>query len=87
MINGGQTQNLIKDAKRTLKYADVWSKYYNRELQKGLEECIDKGDLSHEQAVKLAFIGTKHVISLLVLIDRAKNCIRLMAKDMSSQKK
>ena len=35
MINGGQTQNLIKDAKRTLKYADVWSKYYNRELQKG----------------------------------------------------
>ena len=65
MINGGQTQNLIKDAKRTLKYADVWSKYYNRELQKGLAECIDKGDLSHEQAVKLAFIGTKYVISLL----------------------
>ena len=58
MINGGQTQNLIKDAKRTLKYADVWSKYYNRELQKGLADCIDKGYLSHEQAVKLAFIGT-----------------------------
>lgn len=65
MINGGQTQNLIKDAKRTLKYADVWSKYYNRELLKGQEEYIDKGDLSHEQAVKLAFIGTKHVVSLL----------------------
>ena len=65
MINGGQHQNIIENSRRALKYADVWSKYYNRELQKGLEECIDKGDLSHEQAVKLAFIGTKYVISLL----------------------
>lgn len=65
MINGGQHQNIIENSRRALKYADVWSKYYNRELQKGLAECIDKGDLSHEQAVKLAFIGTKYVISLL----------------------
>lgn len=65
MINGGQHQNIIENSRRALKYADVWSKYYNRELQKGLAECIDKGDLSHEQTVKLAFIGTKYVISLL----------------------
>lgn len=34
MINGGQHQNIIENSRRALKYADVWSKYYNRELQK-----------------------------------------------------
>lgn len=65
IIHGDQNQNLINDAKRTLKYADIWAKYYQRELLKGQKECIDNGDLSHEQTIKLAFIGVKYVISLL----------------------
>lgn len=34
MINGGQHQNIIENSRRALKYADVWAKYYNRELKK-----------------------------------------------------
>lgn len=65
LINGGQYQNLLEDSKRTLKYADIWAKYYQRELLKGQKEYTENGELSHEQAIKLAFIGVKYVISLL----------------------
>ena len=65
IIHGDQNQNLINDAKRTLKYAGVWAKYYRRELLKGQEEFTKNGKPSHECAVKLAFIGVKYVIGLL----------------------
>ena len=65
LIYGGQYQNLLEDSRRTLKYADVWARYYQRELLKGQEEFIKNGEPSHECAVKLAFIGVKYVISLL----------------------
>lgn len=65
LIYGGQYQNLLEDSRRTLKYAEVWAKYYQRELLKGQEEFTKNGKPSHEQAIKLAFIGVKHVISLL----------------------
>lgn len=65
LISGGQYQNLLEDSRRTLKYADAWAKYYQRELLKGQEEFIKNGEPSHECAVKLVFIGVKYVISLL----------------------
>lgn len=42
MINGGQHQNIIENIRRALKYADVWAKYYNRELKKGFAEVFSE---------------------------------------------